>query len=536
MMKTKKILLTIITATLLLTIIPMDTVQATFTLIAHMDNSDTNQGSYCDGNYIFTACGADIIIYNATTHALVNITASGGDAREITGHYGFIFVTLGSSGLSAYTWNPATEKLTLDDTVNNLTVGFACGIYYDWWGSGYLYVACGLDGIFAYVFDLPTHTFTLLGQQYDGGFYNGVTTDGTNIYITTGGDGLKVYTFDGATFTQTSGDSTATTYDGLWLDITATYLYCACEDQGILVFTIGGGLTYVYQIFDGTPGTGNYNSITGNTTIVIVSCTYEGLREYTQYNGVSMTLRSIVFDGSPTDYYNSVFNEGLPYTISTKLTDGVYLYSLTGTTLSVTTNPATNITMTTATLQGRLNSGGPATVSFQWGLTISYGHNTPTQTKNNGNTFTYTLPSYTLNFNTTYHYRTKATNGINTTYGADETFITTSGGHVNTNWTSIFDGISRMFSGGSYYDSNGNYHQVTGIFGGGFDTQTLLGIFLFMILFLLTAVWGLGIMIGSVAIIPSVFAVIGYIPELKIIVAIIVGLVFGLGINRLVRR
>ncbi len=107
---------------------------------------------------------------------------------------------------------------------------------------------------------------------------------------------------------------------------------------------------------------------------------------------------------------------------------------------------------------------------------------------------------------------------------------------LNVNWTGIFDGIGRLFTGGNYTTPGGNVSQVIGIFGGGLDTQALLGIFLFMILFLLTAMWGLGILVGSVAIIPSLFAVFGYIPQLRIIVAIILGLLFGLGLNRFVRR
>lgn len=64
----------------------------------------------------------------------------------------------------------------------------------------------------------------------------------------------------------------------------------------------------------------------------------------------------------------------------------------------------------------------------------------------------------------------------------------------------------------------------------------LFGLFIFMILFILTLMFGLGMLVGSVVIIPSLFAVFQYIPDLRIIVAIICGLVFGLGLHRLVRR
>jgi hypothetical protein len=202
-----------------------------------------------------------------------------------------------------------------------------------------------------------------------------------------------------------------------------------------------------------------------------------------------------------------------------------------------TVPPATGIGYWNATIHGVLTDDGGETCTawFQYGLTTSYGTTTYHQTKTTGQSFIAQINL--LSYNTTYHYRTVAQNTNGTTYGADQTFTTgSSGGVVNTDWTSIFDGIGRMFTGGNYTDSNGIYHSVTGIFGGGFDSRSLLGIFIFMILFILTAMYGMGILIGSVAIIPSVFAVIGYLPDLTIIVAIIVGLVFGLGLNRLIRR
>jgi hypothetical protein len=107
---------------------------------------------------------------------------------------------------------------------------------------------------------------------------------------------------------------------------------------------------------------------------------------------------------------------------------------------------------------------------------------------------------------------------------------------IDVNWTGIFDGIGRMFTGGTYTTPNGTQIPVDGIFGGGLDGTALLGILLFMFLLILTAMYGLGILIGSVAIIPSAFAVMGYIPEIKVILAIILGLIFGIGINRFVRR
>lgn len=105
---------------------------------------------------------------------------------------------------------------------------------------------------------------------------------------------------------------------------------------------------------------------------------------------------------------------------------------------------------------------------------------------------------------------------------------------LNINWSQITDPIGKMFSGGeTYIGLDGLNHTTTGIIGA---DPMLLGAFIFFVLFVLTLMFGLGMLVGSVVIIPSLFAVFQYIPDLRIVVAIICGLVFGLGLHKLVRR
>lgn len=97
---------------------------------------------------------------------------------------------------------------------------------------------------------------------------------------------------------------------------------------------------------------------------------------------------------------------------------------------------------------------------------------------------------------------------------------------VNVNWSSILDPIGDMFT------------KENGIIGwlGGENNMMLVGAVVFVFFFALTLIFGLGMLVGSVVLIPSLFVVFQYIPPLRIIVAIIIGLVFGLGLNRLIRR
>jgi hypothetical protein len=91
----------------------------------------------------------------------------------------------------------------------------------------------------------------------------------------------------------------------------------------------------------------------------------------------------------------------------------------------VTTNPATNITNLSATLNGSLDPHGLTTsVYFQYGTTTSYGHTSPMQTQT-GNTYRNISANISgLSASTTYHFRIVATNGAGTRYGSDRTFRT----------------------------------------------------------------------------------------------------------------
>jgi plastocyanin len=90
----------------------------------------------------------------------------------------------------------------------------------------------------------------------------------------------------------------------------------------------------------------------------------------------------------------------------------------------VTTRSATNITASSATLNGLLNPHGlTTTVHFQYGTTTSYGRNTPIQTQT-GNTYRNISANITgLTAGATYHFRIIATNTAGTRFGGDRSFI-----------------------------------------------------------------------------------------------------------------
>ncbi len=92
---------------------------------------------------------------------------------------------------------------------------------------------------------------------------------------------------------------------------------------------------------------------------------------------------------------------------------------------SVQTDSATNVTKTTATLNGELTDMGSAsqvTVYFEYGTDTSYGNETPHQTLSATGSFSADITGLTPG--TTYHFRAVAVNSAGTSYGEDKTFGT----------------------------------------------------------------------------------------------------------------
>lgn len=94
------------------------------------------------------------------------------------------------------------------------------------------------------------------------------------------------------------------------------------------------------------------------------------------------------------------------------------------TTPEIQTNSAINIQNNSATLNANitdLGNYGSATVYFQWGISTSYGYQTPIMTQNYIGSFSQTISG--LAPNTTFHFRAVAQNNYGTVYGQDMTFV-----------------------------------------------------------------------------------------------------------------
>jgi hypothetical protein len=78
--------------------------------------------------------------------------------------------------------------------------------------------------------------------------------------------------------------------------------------------------------------------------------------------------------------------------------------------------------------------------------------------------------------------------------------------------------------------------EIGEAFGLLFGSDVILGIFVFLVIMILTFIFGFGMIVGTVVIIPGMFLVFEFIPSARIMFALIIGLIVGLGLQKLIRR
>jgi len=173
---------------------------------------------------------------------------------------------------------------------------------------------------------------------------------------------------------------------------------------------------------------GEVNANGSTTTVTFqygLTATYGSTITYGTVNGTSLTpIYYSVYGLLPATLYHY-------RCVGTNSFGTTYGYDTTFTTSStaptVTTGAATNINYTTATLNGTANANGlTTTLSFQYGLTTSYGSTAAgvPGTITGDTTMNITANITGLSSATLYHFRIKGINSDGTTYGYDTTFTT----------------------------------------------------------------------------------------------------------------
>jgi hypothetical protein len=248
-----------------------------------------------------------------------------------------------------------------------------------------------------------------------------ISVIGSNIFVGANGAGIYRSSDGGTTWTQPLTASTSVwsfATIGSTIFAGATTGFYRSTDNGLtwtLVSTPGSGYQAVALVATGTilyigTDTGVKQSIdngatwnTVNTGTVLASGVV-GLAT----DGVNLYAGSYYYFG-PSGFWRRPLTEMIPSPPT------------------VTTGAATNVTTSTATLNGSVTANGSSTtVTFQYGVTTSYGSTaTATQSPVTGNVVVAVSAALTgLTSATVYHYRTVGVNANGTTYGSDMTFST----------------------------------------------------------------------------------------------------------------
>jgi hypothetical protein len=262
-----------------------------------------------------------------------------------------------------------------------------------------------------------------------------------------------------ATFNQTTTTITVTATAGPNGTITPS---SQTTGTGTTVnFTVTPATGYLVSSMDGTCPTGSLSGTTYTTGNITADCTVTAtFGVVPPSNIVSVTATAVgngtitppVIEGGIGVPYNFVVtpNAGYQATMSGTcpagtLTGNAYATGIISascnviatftlipvgpsSSLALTTNSATFITSTSATLNGavtNIGSTNPTIEGFEYGTTTTYGSNVNTTGSFNVGAYT---GNVSLQCGTTYHFRAYATDSVGTQYGTDQSFTTNSCG------------------------------------------------------------------------------------------------------------
>jgi len=235
---------------------------------------------------------------------------------------------------------------------------------------------------------------------------------GVNIAGTTNGSDLT-FTTTAAVPTVTTNAASGITAMGATLNGTVN------ANNASITVTFEYGLTTAY----GSTVTADQSPVTGNSDTA-VSKTLTGLTANTTY------------------HYRVV---GANSSVTTNGSDMTFITSTSGAFATVTTNAASGITTSGATLNGTVNANNASTtVTFQYGLSTEYESTvTADQSPVTGSSNTAVSKTITgLSANTTYHYRAVGVNSAGITYGGDLTFTTSTSATAPTVTTNAASGVT----------------------------------------------------------------------------------------------
>ncbi len=178
-----------------------------------------------------------------------------------------------------------------------------------------------------------------------------------------------------------------------------------------------GGVTFDIATADGTATSADSDYQSKSLTAQVIP---EGSNSYTF---------DVVVNGDAAPEPDETFYVNITNVTGANLADGQGLGTITNDdwTSIVATSAATDITSTTAAVNGSVNAmGGSTAVRFEYGLTTAYGSSIVAAESPLTGSLLVPVHADLSNLipDTTYHYRAVGMNSYGTTYGQDQTFLT----------------------------------------------------------------------------------------------------------------
>jgi len=284
---------------------------------------------------------------------------------------------------------------------------------------GYIYTSANSGGIWT------------LQANSGVNYWNSITSssDGTELAATGYNRYIKTSINSGFDWTQQNGSGsrfwTSITSDSTGQNLAATvtggYIFTSANGGiGWTQRTNAGSHTWQSIASDST-GENLVAAYTGAANNYIVTSANYGVDWTPQTNAGSHLWKTVASNSDGTKLVAGVGSGG-------STTGYIYTYDTTTEAPTVTTQEATNVLSTTATLNGNITDLGGDNINmtrgFEYGTTIAYG----TEIAPTGNfmtgAYTYNLTGLECGEHT-YHYRAIATNSVDTGNGVDKTFVTT---------------------------------------------------------------------------------------------------------------